>query len=292
MKSARRNGRKKLPYFDLWNEIYDEYLSWLFSLSIVLYAHLRKQRRGRSLSYEFYRAVTILLFRIIADLLAIRLLCRSGFDVAAKVVARSTIEHIDVLILVIREPEISKIFNRLDNNQASNAFWHKHVSRGKVWKILAPVWKEKFGPDFNSIGWMDWLYRHHEVLGMSVHPSFSGSVFSTLTLGSGTNDNWLGFLGDRAEISTDTFYSVALHVWKLTVVAESFPFSIAARKELAVHYIAKDEFHRHAKIGGELLASMLVTFWDKRVRKEIFKKVDTSNIWRRKKNNRRARTKP
>jgi hypothetical protein len=134
---------------------------------------------------------------------------------------------------------------------------------------------------------MDWLYNYHGVLGMSVHPSFSGGLFSALALGSGTQDKWLGIFGDRADISADTYYRLILHIWKFTVVADGFPFSGVAQKKLAVRYNSTNEFHRHTKIGSKVLLGLLVSFWDPRVRKEFFRNPDMSNIWPAKK----ARTK-
>jgi hypothetical protein len=211
--------------------------------------------------------------------LAIRRLCRDGFDVAAKTLSRSTIEHIDTLALIILQPAIAREFNRLKHNKASNAFWHKYLSRGKGWKTLAPVWKDKFGQDFDADGWIEWLYGHHDVLGMSVHPSFSGGMFSAVTLGSGTTDTWLGVFGDRADISADTFYDLIIHVWKLTLLASGFPFSNPRHANLAIKFDQKSEFHQHVQVGGDILFELLVSMWDPKVRRAFFKKPDTSNIW-------------
>lgn len=82
--SERRNRRKKIEHFELWNEIYDEYVSWLFSVITIQYAELKK-RDSKGDGVQFYRATNAILFRIFSDLLAICILCRSGFDVAARV---------------------------------------------------------------------------------------------------------------------------------------------------------------------------------------------------------------
>ena len=197
--SAKRSRAKNLPYFDLWNELYDEYVSWILSLLTVQYAELKK-RRLKSRPYQFHRATSVLLFRVFSDLVAIRILCRAGFDVAAKSLTRSTIEHIDALVLIIHSPSIAKEFNKSDSKERSNAFWHKHISRGKVRKLSLEIWKSRLGEEFDADAWDDWLYNFHGVLGMSIHPSFSGGIFSALSLGSMSEDKWIGFLGDRADI--------------------------------------------------------------------------------------------
>jgi hypothetical protein len=277
--SASRNNKKKLDQFDLWNEIYDEYVSWILSLLIVCYSELKRYRTGRSLPREFFRATSVLLFRVFSDLMAIRNLCRSGFDVAAKTLSRSTIEHIDTLVLIINEPTLAREFNKLNSNKASNLFWHRYIARGKVWKVVSPIWKRRFGDEFDAETLINWMYDYHGILGMSVHPSFSGGAFSALALGSGSEDSWLGIFGDRADISADTYYYLVVHIWKLTILVEGFPFSNPGKKGLVVRYSHRKEFHRHVRGGGSVLFDLLLTIWDPKVAKIFFKKLDTSHIW-------------
>jgi hypothetical protein len=238
--SERRNRTKKLAQFELWNEIYDEYVSWVFSLTTIVYSELKKRYKSKGLPYQFFRAQSVLLFRILADLLSIRILCRAGFDVAAKTLARSTIEYIDTLVFLTLDPGVAGEFNRSTKNEVSNAFWHKYIARKKIRTAVVPVWKKMFGDEFDAEGWDKWLYQYHDVLGMSVHPSFSGGVFSALTLGSGSDDPWIGFLGDRADISTDTFYHLVIHIWKLTLIFPDFPFQNDVAKKLVVRYDKSD----------------------------------------------------
>lgn len=277
--SDRRNRTKKLNQFELWNEIYDEYVSWMLSLTIVVYSRLKRHYRSKGPRYEFFRAQSVLLFRILADLLSIRILCRSGFDVAGKTLARSTIEYIDTLVFLNLHPGVAREFNRSTKNEISNAFWHKYIAREKIRRALLPVWNKTFGEGFDAEGWDEWLYQYHNVLGMSVHPSFSGGLFSALALGSGSTDQWLGAFGDRADISKDTFYHLIIHIWKLTLIFPDFPFRNDASNKLAVRYDNRSEFHRHVKIGGRVLMALLVTIWNPKIRRHFFRRVDTSNIW-------------
>jgi hypothetical protein len=149
--SEKRSRRKTLAQFDLWNEFFDEYASWTLSLATVLFSELRRCKSNRSRRYQFYRALSVLSFRILADLLGIRLLCRAGFDVAAKTLARTTIEHIDVFALIASRPDLATRFNKSDDNKISNAFWHEHVARGKIRKLLLPRWLQIFGADFDTL---------------------------------------------------------------------------------------------------------------------------------------------
>lgn len=289
--SEKRNRSKTLPYFDLWNEIYDEYVSWVFSLLTVQYQELRRRRlKGRR--YQFHRATAILLFRIFSDLLSIRILCRAGFDVAAKGLTRSTIEHIDTLALIIRTPTIAREFNKSERNEISNKFWHTYLTRGKARAVLRQIWKERLGEDFEADGFDEWLYRHHDVLGMSIHPSFSGSVFSAITLGSKSTDKWMGFLGDRADISADTFYELILHIWKIQMLFPDFPFLHESSNGLAARYNKCDELHRHVKIGGRILASTLISIWDPKISGHFFRKLDVSDVFPPQKSRRRRKYGP
>jgi hypothetical protein len=288
-RSESRNRSKRLSHFDLWNEIYDEYLSWFLSLLTVLYSGLKSQKRSRGRALQFFKALTILAIRIFADLLAIRVLCRAGFDVAAKTLARSTVEYIDTFVLIVLKPSVAAEFNRSDRNERSNAFWHKFISRGKIRAMTESIWLSRFGADFDAKGWDQWLYQYHGVLGMAVHPSFSGGTFSALALGSGSNDKWIGFLGERADISTDTFYHLVLHLWKMTALFPEFPFRNDVSEGLCLRYAKNDELHRHVKTGSGVLMALLVSIWDPKVNHRFFKEPDTSNIWPKRKSKSRTR---
>jgi hypothetical protein len=279
-RSEVRNRKKKLEHFELWNEIYDEYLSWVLSVLTIQYAEL-KRRRSKGNWYQFHRAACALLFRIFSDLLAVRILCRADFDVAAKALTRSTVEYIDTLALLVQSPSIAAEFNKTNSNERSNAFWHKYLSKNKPRRLFLDAWRSRMGSEFDAERWDRWLYDFHGVLGMSLHPSFSGGVFSALTLRSLSKDNWPGFMGDRANISIDTFYHLIVHIWKVMLLFPDFPFHNRDSSRFGVRYVEKDELHRHVRIGGKVLLGFLPMIWDPKVNALFFHKIDSSDIFPR-----------
>lgn len=279
--SAKRNRAKKLQHFDLWNEIYDEYFSWILSVNISIYSNLKSEMRSTNVSCnkELQLSINMLFMRLVADLFSVRMLCREGFDVSAKVLARTTVEHIDLIILLLTKPSLSSEFWGADTPEESNKFWHKYIKGGKVSAVQKELIRSRLGEDIPDSALYDVLYDFQPILGASTHPSQLASMFSALSIGSGSTDNWLGIFGDRAEISCDTFYHLVLHMWKISFLFPDFPFGNEHMEMLGLSYSADDKFNRHAKEGGAILAGFLPRIWDPEISTWFFKEYDVSNIW-------------
>jgi hypothetical protein len=77
--------------------------------------------------------------RLANDLWAIIELVERGFDLQARALARSYLEHVDVLICCIHDIELTKEFVEAIEPDESNRFWHKNVSKNKIKKRTASL---------------------------------------------------------------------------------------------------------------------------------------------------------
>jgi hypothetical protein len=276
--SRRRSSKQKLQHFDLWNAIYDEYCSWLLSVSAVVNNSLQSEAIEDKEVKRFFGASCIVLWRIISDLLAIRELCNAGFDRSAKPLVRVAIEHIDLLYLLFKRPDLAEEFLASDLNEDTNKFWYTHLRGKKVRKYMISDWKELFESEESAIGFDEWLYSRHDVLSQATHPSFPGSWSATYVPVSKGQDPWLGYLGEKSDISANTFSEVCTHVWKLMFLLNKFPFEVEGHSALSLPYKSDDELHSHVKEGGRALIGMFISFSAPEVANLFYHEVDTADV--------------
>lgn len=191
--SEKHNSELVDQHFDLWIAVYDEFVSWLISLTSIVYSPRHSHQRS-----DFEMAVTVLLMRIIADSLSMRILMLRGFDASAKVILRSTSEHIEMLVAIISDPTIATEFVRTRHPNAAAAFWKKHVARGSLRPRLKKAWTVFFKGEVKPAKWFaNWGSRDHQMYSAISHPSMFGCINAILPWKTAktTDENWLGFLG-------------------------------------------------------------------------------------------------
>ncbi|MBS0269841.1 MAG: hypothetical protein JSS54_12780, partial [Proteobacteria bacterium] len=127
--SEKRNKSLKDPHFELWIEVYDEFISWLVSLVTV--AHWSKCKEPYHPT-DYEKAIVILLMRIVSDSLAIRHLMLLGFDAAARTQVRTTTEHIEVVAAILDDPAMGAEFCKGRDATSANKFWKAYLSKHKI----------------------------------------------------------------------------------------------------------------------------------------------------------------
>ena len=75
---------------------------------------------------------------------SMRILMLRGFDASAKVILRSTSEHIQMLVAIITDPMIATEFAKTRHPNTAAAFWRKHVRRGALQQQMKKAWTEFF----------------------------------------------------------------------------------------------------------------------------------------------------
>jgi len=209
--SASRNNRLRDPHFELWIAIYDEFVSWLISLSTIVQFNNRK-RPYEPTDYE--KAVVLLLMRIVADSLAMRHLMLFGFDAAARTQVRTIAEHVELLIAILDDPALGIEFCKTREASAANKFWKTYLSKHKIRPRIKEVWLKFFRGDHDPAKWFaNWGNNGYSDLSAIVHPSFMGCVHAVLPAKAKyTDEKWLGLWGDRSLSSIGTIETYKLLV--------------------------------------------------------------------------------
>ena len=138
--------------------------TWLSVLAAALLEELADSK-GESRDEQ---AVALAFFsRLANDLWAIIELVESGFDLQARALARSYLEHVDVLICCIHDKELTKEFFYAVEPEQANAFWHKYVSKNKAKERVSRFISTLIGSKESRI--VDLLREDAEFTGASLH---------------------------------------------------------------------------------------------------------------------------
>ena len=156
-------------------------------------------------------------------LMSFRLLTGPGLDFSMRVLARSIGEHCDVIRMLLYHPDLMVEYIVEDGN-AANSFWHKHVSRGKARKkffellLKRDFLSRKDGSELEKL--MKWEESQEKILSGFIHPTWVGGLANVLSPEEKDlqRDNIAhDFLGRSGRRSLDALYFVNLktnHVQK------------------------------------------------------------------------------
>lgn len=201
--------------------LYDEFLVWSVLLSTTLTGRPVFSDLPGEASYR------ILSGAITAHLLAIRKLVIAGFDVPAKQILRAQAEHCDVLLLLIKRPELAKEFAVPNDWEAANSFWNRHVRREKARKGVFSASVPEFAREDWYRDWHQFRQSEDTVLSLASHPSFVAAWVTTwpVEIGLGIKEGEVrpGFLGAVTRASVRTL-EYAMYSMMLLAAASEFPF--------------------------------------------------------------------
>lgn len=123
-----------------------------------------------------HNVITLICWRICAEIIAIRKLVLEGLDVPAKQILRAMSENLDALGLAALSEEFCEDFVNDQEVEHANKTWYKHISKGKARKLIQE------GLPLNIRDIIDELemYRDQEekVLSAAAHPSYISSFVS------------------------------------------------------------------------------------------------------------------
>jgi hypothetical protein len=152
--------------------------TWMSLLSISLLNDISNAEDARKPLDEQVAALAFF-SRLANDLWAIIELVELGFDLQARALTRAYLEHVDVLICCIQDRELTRQFVEAREPKDANAFWHKHVAKGrakaKVAKFIAGV----FGLD--NVTMVQELREDAEFAGSALlHPTVLAGLATAL----------------------------------------------------------------------------------------------------------------
>jgi hypothetical protein len=147
--------------------------TWLSFLSVSLFYEMSDGEERTPLDEQV--AALAFFSRLANDLWAIIEMVEFGFDLQARALTRSYLEHVDVLICCIQDRELTREFVKAMEPEEANAFWHKHVSKNrakaKVTKFIAGI----LGRD--TVTMVDVLREDAEFAGSSlIHPTVTAGL--------------------------------------------------------------------------------------------------------------------
>ncbi|HEV2573303.1 MAG TPA: hypothetical protein VGU72_16335 [Beijerinckiaceae bacterium] len=115
-----------------WINLFDEAIGWFALATAVVQRILREWDDVPLVETKRFTATQILIPRVFQDGLAIRALILNGCEPQARVLLRSSLEHLDLLSVISSDEEIADQFLSCKDNSESNLFWNKHIRRGRL----------------------------------------------------------------------------------------------------------------------------------------------------------------
>jgi hypothetical protein len=274
--SRERNEKLDMPYLELWIAILDEHISWFISLVCVIRAG--QERHGQFTNFE--KSILFILHKIIGDSTAIRHLISLGFDAAAQALLRSVCEYMEVMVAILHRPSLANEFVKSDTPESAQEFWNAQLKGGKIRRKMSAAWSEFFPEqDSDAAEWFtNWGRSSYGILSGVTHPSYAGGLMATFTLKTRhVEENWLGIWGDRSDGSVNTIYIYLQFVFPILLLGRDFPFDgfdeYLSKKPT---YDKADEFHRHVRMGRDILASLILSLGKDSNAPHVFPELDLS----------------
>jgi hypothetical protein len=160
-------------HLTLWLGIYDEALHFLLSMNQAMQDCFVTSNRGVT------RAFVLLLARILSLATAVRRLITSGLEDAARPVARSLLETLDLAIVTFFDEAFAADFGA-EETYSANAFWKAQIGFGKLNPRIRRAF-ETAGLTTDQIdGFFGRRFEMKGILSDSVHSSYASAFRSYL----------------------------------------------------------------------------------------------------------------
>ncbi len=178
--------KHNLPFDEVRDERYSEELnialaclsifhSYLSGLALCYFVRLSRAKRITPKNQAGFTLAS----GIAADVGAIALLCREGFDIQAKNLLRSLREKLDCLIAVQLNRRFAVEFVAAEGSDNANRFWHKRIARGKLKKFISErISKLSRKKVLLGDEWFERRESFERWVGEAVHPSHTTGLLS------------------------------------------------------------------------------------------------------------------
>lgn len=194
--------------------------AWLSALS----AHLVQEfvetrtddiRQEQTVALSFFS-------RMANELWAIIELVEFGFDLQARALTRSYLEHCDVLICCIRDRELTNEYVNAVDPTAANHFWHKYISKNKAKAKVAGFVASVIGVEKTTI--VDTLREDADFAGSHLlHPTITAGFAAAF----GNNDEdyrSYPIFPEPIAASSSVFRNIVIHHLWLSFAMDGLPF--------------------------------------------------------------------
>ena len=188
-----------LPQLVGYGALCDEFIL-LFAMLVVTLMHSREAPTRSPL----VRAILLLVATTAESAIAVRALSDRGLGGPARNSCRTLIEQTETVFVLLQEPSLAEEFCNPNENSKANAFWFRHIAKGKSLKAKISYLRDALGPEYTEDSEIFWKEQASD-FSLAAHPSAIASNFALLASNrSGDQPFWPNFLGgiDRASVRT------------------------------------------------------------------------------------------
>lgn len=226
--SAEKKGRKTFErILDSDPEFYILYRSatisatWLSAVAVATVHDLGHSENSGEPPPEQVAALAFF-SRLANDLWAIIELVERGYDIQARALTRSYLEHVDVLICCIHDKQLTEEFVNAIEPEQANHFWHKYVSKNKIKKKVSELIATRIGLPESDV--VDVLRESAELAGSTIlHPSMMAGLITALGDANVDYEDTYPIFPRPTEASAGIFRVILTHLFWLFLAMGPLP---------------------------------------------------------------------
>jgi hypothetical protein len=246
------NAEVKNPTLHNWILLFDEFCSWYVSLTWVL-----AKGRGHTDESTVINTFLAISSYIATQHLAIRRLVLQGFDIQAKQLTRSLVEHFDLATLLALRTDLVEIFASSETAEASNHFWHSQLARSKARRYIDQEVYSSIGISSEAVEEIRrWRKEEESVLSMTIHPSILACHMTWFQSGIDETRPWPPFLGAVSDSSQRTLCYAMFAGLEFLIIGYDALFQSSDARRPLLELNEEDEFHRHVRYGLKVLMNL------------------------------------
>jgi hypothetical protein len=241
----QKNDARRIPVFENWLLIFDEIVTWFSALALALKREfLTAEPASLHLS-----VMTVLATKFSADLFAIRILMTKGFEVQARILARSAVEAVELMFLVPHHPEMEQAFYDANDFGKTNDFWHRYVSKGRLRNRANKLTENTLRMEPDT--WKKFRREHEEVHSGLAHPS---TVMGLLAMFPDEEaEDRPGHWGVRSTASVMTMRYLCILCSNVILLNDFIPFRVAENYPALLTFNPDDVNHEAVHVGREVI---------------------------------------
>lgn len=251
--SKARNDDRRLPAFANWLVLFDEIVNWYSSLALALKREFLSRPPG-TVSHHL-GVMTSLASKTAADLCAIRALMVDGFEVQARILARSAVEAVELMLLLPHDSEMERAFFDANDFDKSNEFWHRYLSKGRLRKKANKIIDDVL--ELKTVSWQHIRQRHDDVYSILAHPSTTMGLLAMFPDEDG--DDRPGHWGYRTNASIVTMKYLFTLCSNVIALNHFIPFNSNGSYPQLLEVDVEDVNHQ-ALIGGWRVVTAAMSF--------------------------------
>lgn len=211
----------KDPQFFVLHRAVNLSATWLSAIAVAMLHELARPE-GAGQPQDEQLAALAFYSRLANDLWAIIELVEKGYDIQARALTRSYLEHVDVLICCIHDKKLTSEFVSAVEPEEANRFWHKYVSKNKMKRRVADLVTHLARLPRSEL--IDELRSGAEIAGSTIlHPSMMAGIIAALGDEGVDYDNGYPLFPRPVAASVGIFRTLSIHHFWLFLAMGGLP---------------------------------------------------------------------